>query len=408
VIGDLWRWFRDPIGLLAERAVEPVFELHLWRRAVVGYRPEWNRAVLGDLATFRSAGSLSDLTPYLASGVVHADVPDHDEKRRQLNPSFHRTAILNLRGVLDEVAAEHAPRGPFEAVEWAGTVVRRMLNAVFFGSRLPDGLLRSFLNPLHRPLPLPLLRRPVLFARLDRAVAAVLTDPPPGTLAASLAAMPDAAQEIRTALAAGYDTTAHTLAWAVWHLAGAPRWRSPETLPAVLDEVLRLYPSGWIGSRVSAREVEIAGTEIPAGTLVLYSPYLTHRDPLLWPDPGSFRPERFADGRPGWAFLPFGAGRRTCLGTHLARAMVRSALSACLKGSLEQIDGDPAPRAGLTLRPAAPLRLARTAAPRVPIASKPASKRGAGSTIVRLTGDRPWGFPGPREGAHGARGPDGE
>jgi cytochrome P450 len=83
-----WRWFRDPIGLLAERGVEPVFELHLWRRAVVGYRPRVNRAVL---ATSPPSGrrALSDLTPYLASGVVHADVPDHDEKRRQLNPSFH-------------------------------------------------------------------------------------------------------------------------------------------------------------------------------------------------------------------------------------------------------------------------------------------------------------------------------
>src|SRR6185436_6602462 len=75
-MGDLWRWTREPIGLLTEKAAAaPVFELRLWRPAVVGYRPEWNRAILGDLETFRAKSSLSDLTPYLAGGVVHADVP---------------------------------------------------------------------------------------------------------------------------------------------------------------------------------------------------------------------------------------------------------------------------------------------------------------------------------------------
>ena len=53
---DLWRWARDPLGLLLDRAATGgVFELRLWRRALVGYRPGWNRAILGDPATFRAA-----------------------------------------------------------------------------------------------------------------------------------------------------------------------------------------------------------------------------------------------------------------------------------------------------------------------------------------------------------------
>ncbi|MEV6964679.1 cytochrome P450 [Hamadaea sp. NPDC051192] len=363
MIRDLWRWVRDPVALLTERAaVAPVFELSLWRRAVVGYCPEWNRTVLGDLATFRAAGSLSGLTPYLAGGVVHSDVPEHDERRRDLNPSFHNRSLAVLLDRLDEVAARRAPAAEFEALEWASDIVRHLLNAAFFGGRLPDRLLRAFLSPLHRPMPHPLLPRPRLFHRIDRHIEAVLADPPPGTLAAALSGMPGAAEEIRVALAAGYDTTAHTLAWAAWHLAGAPEWRTPDALPAVLDEVLRLYPAGWIGSRVAAADVTVAGTDIPAGTLVLYSPYLTHRDPGLWPDPGVFRPERFTaagPGRPSWGFLPFSAGRRTCLGAHLARAMLRSALLPCLDGRLTQLDGDPTPRAGLTLQPRGPLGIAR-------------------------------------------------
>lgn len=357
-MGDLWRWTREPIGLLTERAAAaPVFRLRLWRPAVVGYRPEWNRAILSDLAVFRAGSSLSDLTPYLAAGVVHADVPEHDERRRGLNPHFHTRGIAPLLTRLEAVAESDAPAGRFEALEWSSRVVRRMLNAAFFGGRLPDRLLRSFLRPLHRAMPQPLLPRPLLFRRMDRAIEAVLADPPPSTLAAGLAGMPGAAEEIRVAVSAGYDTTAHTLAWLLWHLAVAPDRRTPEALPAVLDEVLRLYPSGWIGSRVASTDAVVTGVPVAAGTLVLYSPFLTHRDPDLWTDPYAFRPERFAGGRPAWGFLPFGAGRRTCLGTHLAKAMLGAAVAPCLEGKLEQVCGDPSVRAGLTLRPAGPLVL---------------------------------------------------
>jgi cytochrome P450 len=78
--------------------------------------------------------------------------------------------------------------------------------------------------------------------------------------------------------------------------------------------MLRLYPAGWLGSRVASRDSVVAGVAIPAGTLVLYSPYLTHRDPELWPDPEVIRPERFGAGHPRWSYLPFAAGPRACLG----------------------------------------------------------------------------------------------
>ncbi|WP_051366126.1 cytochrome P450 [Hamadaea tsunoensis] len=358
MIRDLWRWTSDPITLLTERAATaPVFELRLWRKAVVGYRPEWNRAVLGDLAMFRAGGSLSGLTPYLNAGVVRADGADHADRRARLNPAFHNRGLRPLLDRLDEAAAQHRPDGRFEALDWAATLIRRQLNAALFGGAIPDTLLRRFLRPLHAPLPQPLRPRPRLFAAIDRAIAAVLAEPPAGTLAAALAGQPAAGEELRVALAAGYDTTAHTLAWLAWHLAGAPEWRSPESLPAVLDEVLRLYPAGWIGSRVAAADVEVCGRPVPAGTLVLYSPLLTHRDPELWTDPGAFRPDRFAEGRPAWGFLPFSAGRRTCLGVHLARAMLTAAARPLLDGKLEQRNGDPTPRAGLTLRPTGPLLL---------------------------------------------------
>ena len=194
--------------------------------------------------------------------------------------------------------------------------------------------------------------------RLDAAIVRVLADPPHGTIAAAVAGLPDVVEEIRVALAAGYDTTAHTLSWALWHLAGAPQWRDPGHLDAVLDEILRLYPAGWLGSRVASRDTQADGVDIPAGTMVFYSPYLTHRDPQLWDDPDTFRPDRFSDGRPAWGYIPFAAGR-TCLGNHLARLMLRTAVGCFRTASLTQLVGDPSIRSSITLRPAGPLWIDR-------------------------------------------------
>jgi cytochrome P450 len=361
-LGHLRRWTFDPVGLLEEGArTGPVFGLRLWRRVIVGYHPAWNRALLGNLETFRSRRSLSDLTPYLAGGIVHADVPAHDERRRELNPHFHSRALAHLHSRLAAVVDDALPDGPFDALAWSALVVRRLLNAAFFGGEVPDGLLAQFFAPLQRKPPSPLLPRPLLFHRMDAAIGRAMHRTPGDALAAGLVDITDPVEEIRVALAAGFDTTAHTLAWAVWHLAGAPEWRRVETLRYVLDEVLRLYPAGWLGTRIAREHTTIGDVDIPAGVMVMYSPYLTHRSPDLWPDPTAFRPERHIDSKPAWGFIPFSAGRRTCLGTHLARLMLLTVLERLCSGDLRQLNGDTAATTGISLRPAGPLWVARSA-----------------------------------------------
>ena len=150
--------------------------------------------------------------------------------------------------------------------------------------------------------------------------------------------------EIMTMLIAGHETVASALAW-TWHLlAGAPEvearlhaevdrvlaGRTPtvEDLPnlpytaQVFDEALRLYPPAWIITRKALADDEIGGYRIPAGALVVASPYVTQRDARFWPDPDVFEPERFlpertAD-RPRFAYYPFGGGPRLCIGAHFA------------------------------------------------------------------------------------------
>lgn len=126
-------------------------------------------------------------------------------------------------------------------------------------------------------------------------------------------------------------------------------------LPFFLDEILRRYPAGWLGSRITSRDTVAAGVPIPAGTLVLYSPYLTHHDPSLWEDPHLIRPGRFASGHRSWAYLPYAAGPRSCLGMHLSRLMLRTALAVLPWRHLARAGGDPGVAAGLTLRPRGPL-----------------------------------------------------
>jgi cytochrome P450 len=150
--------------------------------------------------------------------------------------------------------------------------------------------------------------------------------------------------EVMTLVVAGHETTASALNW-TWYLLAlhpeaesrlhaeidaAPEESSPslaqmEALPytqQVVNEALRLYPPGWLLSRRTIASDVLAGFEIPAGADVLLSPYLLHRHPRFWPDPDAFKPERFAPeneaARPRFAYMPFAAGPRHCIGETFA------------------------------------------------------------------------------------------
>jgi cytochrome P450 len=90
----------------------------------------------------------------------------------------------------------------------------------------------------------------------------------------------------------------------------------------VLDESMRLYPPAWLTERKALADDEIGGYRIRAGTTLAVTQYVTHRHPEIWSDPLVYDPERFApaksDGRPKYAYFPFGGGPRQCLGKNLA------------------------------------------------------------------------------------------
>jgi cytochrome P450 len=172
--------------------------------------------------------------------------------------------------------------------------------------------------------------------------------------------------EVITLFVAGHETTATSLAWAMYLLsrhpdvlakvvAEADAWGAtspdrfePERLDLttrVFREALRLYPPLMMFPRRTLEEVEIAGTVIPPRTIVFVSAYAVHRRADVWPDPDRFDPDRFLPEeeakRPKGAYLPFSAGPRFCIGMHFAMMEGPIVLATLLRRHRFEIDPTP-------------------------------------------------------------------
>jgi cytochrome P450 len=191
--------------------------------------------------------------------------------------------------------------------------------------------------------------------------------------------------ETMTLFLAGHETTALTLTWTWYLLAQNPaaesrlleeltrvlgnRTAQPEDLEslpyldAVIREALRLYPPAYIVGRQAIEPFELGGYSFPAGTTLLMSQWIMHRDPRYFSEPHAFRPERWLDGLaarlPAHAYFPFGGGPRRCIGQGFAMmeaALVAATLARkfCFELLPEQsIKADPL----ITLRPRGGIRM---------------------------------------------------
>jgi cytochrome P450 len=152
--------------------------------------------------------------------------------------------------------------------------------------------------------------------------------------------------ELMTLLVAGHETTASSLAWSFSRLPHHPevldRLRAEAAaddgdayLTATIQEVLRRRPVlPNVAPRLVMKPVEIGDWTYPTGVCVVPNAYLIQHDPELYDDPYAFRPERFLDSPPGtYTWIPFGGGRRRCLGASFAmlemKIVLREVLSAC-------------------------------------------------------------------------------
>lgn len=192
----------------------------------------------------------------------------------------------------------------------------------------------------------------------------------------------DIRHELVVFMAAGHDTTATTLAYALWALghnhalqdraaaevaALGDRPLTSDDVPRlgyivqVLHEALRLCPPAAIVTRMATQEFDVDSYRVTAGTLVVVGIYALHRDPALWDRPLQFDPDRFnpenSTGRDRWQYLPFGGGPRSCIGDHFAMLEATLGLAAIIRNAeIQSLDADFPLATPFTTVAAAPIR----------------------------------------------------
>jgi hypothetical protein len=304
------------------------------------------------------------------NSVILLDEQPHLEQRRLLLPAFHGEKMQRLTGLMTELAEREVNSWPREEPvalhpRLQHLTLEIILRAVFGLESGPQlDALRDVLTEIltfgESPLSvLPALRRYRRFipslrrfeetgARTNELVYELIEerrrtadgDERSDVLAMLLQARHEDGtpmsplelrDELMTALLAGHETTASELAWGFERLARAPRvvgrlaeeidaGEDDAYLSATINEILRLKPVlPNAEPRLTKKPVTIGGFEYPPGVALLASAFLVQRDPAIYPEPHAFRPERFLDASPGtYTWIPFGGGRRRCLGASFA------------------------------------------------------------------------------------------
>jgi cytochrome P450 len=326
-----------------------ISEGQMWRRQRRALAPAFTPKAVEELVPHIAASveaALADLAEAAARGPV------------DLFPALHGLALeIAGRTMFSMGMARHGP------------ALRDLVTE--YGERLARPHLLDMLLPLSLPAPLDFAR--ARFRRrwtpfLDGIIAARAAEQAAETgprasrdLLDLLAAARDPEtgegfskahlrDQVATMILAGHETTAVALLWASYLLALAPEIQEQvaaeaaeielsgdkaleSRLPltrAVIDETLRLYPPAFVIVRAARSADKLGGHAVAKGDVAVISPWVLHRHRRLWADPDAFDPARFLPGGPAvprFAYLPFGAGPRVCIGAHFALTEATLALA---------------------------------------------------------------------------------
>jgi cytochrome P450 len=395
-------------------------------RGVILNRPEYARHVLiRNHKAYWKGVQIAKLRRFAGDGVFFVDGEDWRRQRRMVVPAFQREKIEALvphlvagADVMLERWQQHAGGGFFPVMPETSKVALDIVCRAMFGSDV-----REQADDFHRravfaasyaqylldhllPLPLwvPTARNRRMRESLGWSSRFLLgmidahrkMDPLPDDLLGLLLRVRDEEtgavlsddelyDELMTFVNAGHETTAVTLAWALYEIGRDPALRvrleaevdavlGPHA-PALADlarldllgrmirETLRVHPPGWILPRQALEDDEIDGVRIPKGAIALVSVYYLHRHPEFWSEPERFAPDRFlpACGEPrhAMAYLPFGLGGRRCVGEDFALLELRAVLARVLQRYRVEVDPDHpvVAKPELTLKPARGVQL---------------------------------------------------
>ena len=385
----------------------------LGSRAIVWLRhPDLVRALLIDQnENVTKARGLRLAKAIFGEGLLTLEIPEHTRRRKLVLPAFHHQRLRAYADVMTERTTDEL------ATFTEGVPMNRLTliiaSRTLFGSDVDRerislavrGALEAFdraqhpFGELFAKLPTPnTLRsrraRSIIDTEVYRILAAHRAAPDThGDLLDLLLSARDEdtgegladielRDEVVTLLLAGHETTAVALAWtwallaqhpeveACLHaevdaLGGPPSFEDLARLPytrQVFAEAMRLYPPAWAVGREAASDIELAGVPIAKGTALLFGPLWLHSDPRFWDDPETFDPDRFTPARKAerhkFAYLPFSAGRRGCIGEQFAwMEGVLVLASIAQRYRLRLARSMPPPHGSVTYRPSGPIAM---------------------------------------------------
>jgi cytochrome P450 len=325
------------------------------------------------------------------NSVILLDEGPHLRQRKLLLPAFHGEKMQALSGLMSELAEREVASWPLEQPVALHPPVRRLtleiiLRAVFGlerGAQLDElrDLLTEVLAFGDSPLSLippaqrllkgrgPVGRMERISARADELIFGLIEErrgehgDGEDVLSMLLGARdedgepmtaPELRDELVTALVAGHETTASQLAWAFERIAREPHVQSrlhaelddgedDAYLTATINEILRRRPVlPNAEPRLVKQPIEVGGIRYEPGVVLFASAYLVHHDADIYPDPYAFRPERFLGQSPGtYTWIPFGGGRRRCIGASFALLEMKLVLRAALQRHELRPAGEP-------------------------------------------------------------------
>ena len=417
LVGHALPYARDPLGFVESAVADhgPIVSLDLPRREglLLADPDAIGRVLVGNADNYRKGEfQRRELEGLLGDGLLISEGEPWQAARQAIQPAFdpgriaeHASTVVDCTE--DRITAWEAGE-TVDLLDATGEITLTVLGEALFDTDLRDATAvrdaaRAVTDrfsprgslPFHVPdwVPLPRnlrYRRAVdrLDAFVDRLLAERRAESEAGTapnggsdlLSVLLAAGMDDT-EIRdhlvTFLLAGHETTALALTYTLHCLATHPDEQAAvadevaaidgrpgmgDSLPRTdraIREAMRLYPPVHLVMREAVDDDTVGGYHVPAGSLVLCSQWATHRRPDLYDDPESFRPERWeTNDRSQYAYFPFGAGRRICIGRRFALLEARLVLARVLQAfRVESVTEELELAASMTLAPTSPVEV---------------------------------------------------
>ena len=307
--------------------------------------------VLNKYDSFHKSGGLKRLEYVLGEGLITSEEPKHMKNKREISPAFHSSHMAEyeykISTIIESILSTWS--GNVNVRKEMGFFVFKSILEIFFSESMDGDFekIRKNINTASykisrgvedeelfkskeelRELSKTIVDKRINSKETKNDFLAIIID----SYNNNRMTLDELYDEAINMLLVGYETTSYALEWAVYYLAINKEWQEKiskeENVDAFVDEVLRIRPPVWNEERVSIKDVNIDGTDIPSGTKVVVSALAIQRDKNVFEDPDTFKPERWFENKElkRGEYFPFLFGKRQCIGKEFALMEMRIVL----------------------------------------------------------------------------------